>query len=57
MWFSKQISPPSLPKDVSNTRRSLASPRPQKIRSWWVGISFRWRPMTSPSGPMNSIVL
>ena len=57
MWFSKQISPPSVPNGVSNTRRSLPSPRPQKMRSWCVGINLRCRPRISPSGPKKIMVL
>jgi len=41
------------PQGVSTTRRPVASPQPQSMRSGLVGISLRWRLSNAPSGPIT----
>ena len=51
------MRPPTRPIGVSLTRKPLASPIPHTMRSGLVGISFRCRFRTAPSGPISTTAL
>src|SRR3954453_23951566 len=49
---SQQHRPPSPPRGVSCTARSLPSPSPNTVRSTWVGLSLRRVAIVAPAGPI-----